>query len=399
MIPYTYSGSVNVLSKAGFAKDAKEHVYWICPKFSEAEVETINTIRDKLGEENVIIYEYGKSILEDKGRCFSLEDEIRCIDIQLLTGVHNKVYDSLLVVDNSAYNYDHEANNAFGSCVLIENISEVKLKELKKEIQSNIIQINLFGNTEMMKDMEFTDSKILVDNPTGLTDGLLSNLIVRTDIELKLIQDKICRVNIRTPGIRTDDRNIDISCIGDIIGKPDKHVADRLSLRWKIFGRDKNVNNGYQKLQNDLERIKEDYLITINSYGRFILQKDKPLFERVVTEFKSRLKQENKNFIQEKIDESKEMLDNLAADIFRFAENNSDVLKTCSRMELETIVGYLKSSFPTVEDVIENSDVELDYISMEREDILNKEFSRQLLEKIGTLDNELTMLLEKIVNT
>lgn len=89
-------------------------------------------------------------------------------------------------------------------------------------------------------------------------EEITDKAIITTDIKLKMIQDKISKVIIKTPGIRTNNINIDISNVVDIIGRPSPQIVDRFALRWKIFGKDNNVNKEYKKLYSNLEKIKKN---------------------------------------------------------------------------------------------------------------------------------------------
>lgn len=382
-----------------FIRSAKEHVYWVSPKFTETENKVIDEIKNKLRKENVYIHKYEKSDFRDKGRCFSLEDDNRCIYIELNTKDGSTIYDSLLIVDQIACSYNHKVCNVEEKASFIRGISDIKLKEFKKEIERKVIQINFFGSGETVHEKELIENITEGDVMDRLHDsGVLgSNIIIKTDIDLKFIQDRICKVTIRTPGIRTDDRNIDISGMLNIFGKPDKEVSDRLTLRWKVFGSD--IDGEYKKLQDELERIKDRYLISISTYGKFIFEKHKPLFEDEIKAFRKRLKMETKSIIRQRIEDSKDILIKLITNVYTFASSYREMLKTCSSMELELIKDYIKLSFPTVSGVDEKSDVELEYSSIEKMDILNKDFCRKLLSETAEFDKELAVFLEAMINS
>lgn len=395
-----YPSYIDEKFRINFVKKAKERVYWISPRFSKDEDEIVNKIKNKLPEGCVSSYAYKSSVLNDRGYCFSLEDDQNYIDIQLLSKNKDVTYDSLLIVDSTGYYYNCERDEETQNAIFINEISDVKLKELEKTLKNkNIIQISLFNNGNILDVEELTKniSCNIDESNVKTTDETTNRVILTTDIELKMIQDRISKIIINTPGIRTKDRHIDISNAMDIIGRLDQNIANRLSLRWKIFGRNYNIENEYKKLHNELEEIKDTYTIMINPNGRFILNKDKGSFEVEIEKFKEKLKHEALNIIEQEIRNSKSILKDLVINCYKFAKSNQEELKTCTEMELEYIIDCLISSFPTVEDVIEKCDVVYEYPTIESIDILNKEFCRKLLNKIKESDRELAAILKKVI--
>lgn len=391
----TYPSNIDRDFRIDFIRDAKEHVYWFTPCLSEEERSLINEIRDCLPAGVVVIHEYNDKNFNEKGYCFVLEDTKSCLDVELRTNVDGYTYDSLLVVDHVGCCYNHSSTEERNNLKFIHDINEVKLSLLKKVIENeHFVQISLldselFGN-ELLKNI--IDNRDINDIPK--VNELYNQIILTSDIEFSRIQQRICKVSINTPGIRTKDRHLDIGAVFDILGKPSEEIMDRLMLRWKIFGKDPNVDKEYKKLHEDFEKIKEKYTIVLNPQGRYILEKDKHLFEKEINKFRERLKIESINIIQQKINESKAILRKMITNIYYYTKNHDETLKACSKFELDSIIESIQANFPTVEDVIESSDVIYEYSSIERWEILNREFCRRLLHLVRNSDNELASVLQ-----
>lgn len=398
---YDCPDSIDESFELEFVKGAEEHVYWICPRLTEAEKEAVSALQVKLGASRIVIYEYENSKLKDEGHFFSLEKDSSRIDIQLVTEGEGVTFDSLLVVDYAAYNYNYEDPDKFENARFIEGINDVKLKELKKNIESRqAVQLSFFDNKQIKRDKASNEDEALeVANLVTLSESSnpVKKYLTKMDFKLQEIQDRICKVDIHSTGTKTEVIHIDISSAFDIVGKPSGEVADRLMLRWKVFGEDEIIKNDYRKIHADLENIKNSYCITTDSNEKYILEKNKPLFERDMNRFRTRLKLKTANIIKEKIEDSKAALIDLVRNIYGFARLNKDSLKACSNMELEGIVENLRQGFPTVDEVIEKCDVMIEYSSIEKSDILNKEFCSRLLDAVGNSDRELEHLMQDII--
>lgn len=129
------------------------------------------------------------------------------------------------------------------------------------------------------------------------------------------------------------------------------------------------------------------------------MEKDKSEFEIEINKFKEKIKQEAINLIEEKIDNSKSILKDLIIDFYNFSKLKEEEFKTCTEMELESIIENSKANFPTVDGVIEKCNVVYEYPSIEVVDISNKEFCKKLVIKVRESDKELTRILDLIIKS
>lgn len=383
-----------------FVKSAKENVYWISTYFSAKETEVLDEIRHKISYEKVWICECQKSTINDEGYCFSIDEKNRHISVKLRLKNSEKLNKSLLVVDNIACIYNHESNKDGTNARFLKDIGKVEFNELIRRLnEEKIIQINLLDNYGGMRGLESLiktnsqEEELTKDNTLSIN----SNLSVKVDVVLGEIQARIKKISIKTPGIKTDIRHIEINDILNLIGKFDSKISERLVLRWKVFGDDNIMKEEYRILKKELEAMKDGYTINLNSFGRFILVRDVKSFEDQIKKFRKKLKNNSINIIQKKTAESMTILENLTHQFYSYAKSESDTLKTCSDFELENIIEIIKSKFPKITEVVDNSDVIISYTELSKNDISNKELCRQLLNNLDNVDKELYQNLEKIV--
>ena len=149
-------------------------------------------------------------------------------------------------------------------------------------------------------------------------------------------------------------------------------------------------------LNKMLDEIKDKYTINLNSSGRFILDRNRKSFEDEIENLKKRLKNNYIEVIQEKITESMLMLEEFVDNIHLYAAEESSKLKTCSKFELVNIKEKIKSKFPKVYEIANNSNIEIKYSDISKEDLKDRKLSEQLIKHLSSEDEELYENLKKI---
>jgi hypothetical protein len=208
----------------------------------------------------------------------------------------------------------------------------------------------------------------------------------------------IKKLDIEAPGIRTNNRNIEINNILGVIGRPASDIDERLSLRWKVFGQDLTMEKEYTKYRKELEKIKGKYIINLGQYGKYIQTKDIESFEDSIETYRIRFKTNSINLVQEKISESRLILEKLIKMLYTSAQDYKDDLKTCTNFELQNIIETAIAKFPKINDIVGASDIIVTYSELSKNEITNKDFCQQLLTKLPDIDGALYSNLRKVID-
>lgn len=398
MKPNYYTNFIDEERRIKLVKNAKEKVYWISYYFSEKEKEAIHAASNFLGSEKVQISSCEKNTINDEGYCFSFNKDNRRLDIKLHPKKKMKQSDGILVVDNAVYIYISEYEMNKPNAIEIKDIQKIELNELIESFKKGeTIQLVIAAEQQSLIQKTLpvnnNEAKYLGGN-TGL--DIEGKINIKVDVVLEEIQAKMKKIDIKASGIKADIKNIEINDTLDIVGKLDKEIDERLIIRWKIFGNDYKIKEEYKMLNKTLDEIKDKYTINLNSSGRFILERNRKSFEDDVENLKKRLKNNYIEVIQEKITESMIMLEDFVDNIHLYATKESSKLKVCSDFELVNIKEKVKSKFPKVYEIANNSNIEIKYSDISKEDLKDRKLSEQLMKHLSSEDMELYENLKKI---
>jgi hypothetical protein len=385
---------INEVYRINLIKTAKERVWWISPDFLLEEEEAILQAKKNLGENNVHIYKPQCRNINDEGYCFSIDENTRVIKVKLRPKSSEELNERLLIVDNIACIYNHAKDTSNINVRFIQGIDKIEVNS--KSENGRTIQINILDNKNKINNSQITESSNFNEKKTIKDDSLL--LDDTEEAIFEKIQTLIKKLDVEAPGIRTNNRNIEINNILGIIGRPVADIDERLSLRWKIFGQDLAMEKEYAKYRKELEKIKKKYIINLGQYGKFIQSKDIESFEESIKTYRIRFKTNSINLVQEKISESRLILEKLIKMLYISVKDYKEDLKTCTNFELQNIIETAIAKFPKINDIVGASDIIINYSELSKGEIANKDFCQELLTKIPDIDGTLYSNLRRIID-